>query len=202
MRYLFVAVILLLVHCETAAQELKKGTITDYFLDLPVKGASITILNKPDSVITDSLGQFEIHLDTSDFILIQAKGFRKVKMKSPHNPQFRVNIISLKPPPESERFYSVVDEGAELPDKKSFYVYVLENFALWDRVKKDKISGRVDVEIQINEGGKLISSRITKGLSKYIDDEVLRVVNNAQQWKPAVLKGKTVKHKINFTVVF
>lgn len=106
------------------AQKLRKGRIIDYFLDVPVVKAKVSVVDTEFFVTSDSLGHFEMTLSDTAYILIEAEGYRRLKVRIPESSSFTLNIISLKPPPEEKRFYSVVDEGARLIGSMGIHEHV------------------------------------------------------------------------------
>jgi TonB family protein len=62
--------------------------------------------------------------------------------------------------------------------------------------------GRVTVEITVNEEGKVQDAKILKGVSKSLDKETLRTVNNSPLWSPAILHGVKTKEKFVFPVIY
>jgi hypothetical protein len=193
--------IFMLVGVQLYGQQLKKGQLTDYFLDIPVVNAKISIVDSTHFVLSDSLGHFEITLFESDYILIEAQGYRKLKVKASENTSFGLHLVRLKPPPESERFYSVVDEHASLVTGETILEHILNSFQHWDRVNKEGIKGRAEIELKLDEYGKILDSRLIKGITKYVDEEILRIVN-ASQWRPSILENRNVKTRMRFIVSF
>lgn len=196
-----ITIILLLATLLVSGQQLKKGRLIDYLMDVPVVNARISVVDTSLFVMSDSLGRFEIVMYDADYILIEAPGYRKLKVKSPENTSFTLNLVLLKPPPESERFYSVVDESAHLENGLSLLEHILKSFQYWDRVKKEEIAGRVEFEFKVDEYGKVFNVRIRKGVTPFIDDEVLRILKESK-WTPAVLENRNVKMKFSSSVIF
>jgi TonB family protein len=68
--------------------------------------------------------------------------------------------------------------------------------------EKDSIEGIVSVSFVINKDGKPEQIRIMKTLGKPFDDEVVRVITNMPEWKPASLNGNRVPAKISMPLTF
>ncbi|MBN8653394.1 MAG: energy transducer TonB [Cytophagales bacterium] len=197
-----ILLILLLVGLSQGySQQIKKGQLIDYMLDVPVANAKISVVDTSLFVMSDSLGRFEIVMNDADYILIEAPGYRKLKVKSPENTSFTLHLVLLKPPLESQRFYSVVDESAHLENGLSLLEHILKSFQYWDRVKKEGITGRVAYELKIDEFGKAYDVRILKGVAPFVDEEVLRITKDSK-WTPAVLENRNVKMKLSSSVSF
>lgn len=183
------------------SQQLKKGQLIDYMLDVPVANAKISVVDTSLFVMSDSLGRFEIVMYDADYILIEAPGYRKLKVKSPENTSFTLHLVLLKPPPESERFYSVVDESATLENGLGLLEHILKSFQHWDRVQNEKISGRVEFEFKIDEYGKVFDVQILKGITPYVDEEIHRILRESK-WKPSLRENKNVKTRYQSSVIF
>lgn len=201
MKYKYSIIILLLVTLQVSGQQLKKGRLIDYMLDVPVANAKISVVDTSLFVMSDSLGRFEILMNDADYILIEAPGYRKLKVKSPENTSFTLNLVLLKPPPESERFYSVVDENAHLENGLSLLEHILKSFQYWERVHSEGITGTVEFDFKIDEYGKVFDVRMRKGVAPFIDEEVLRIIKESK-WTPAILENRNVKMKFSSIVIF
>lgn len=202
MKYKYsIIIILLLVTLQVSGQQLKKGRLIDYMLDVPVANAKISVVDTSLFVMSDSLGRFEILMNDADYILIEAPGYRKLKVRSPENTSFTLNLVLLKPPPESERFYSVVDESAHLENGLSLLEHILKSFQYWERVQNERITGRVEFEFKIDEYGKVFDVRILKGITPYVDEEIHRILRESK-WKPSLRENKNVKTRYQSSVIF
>lgn len=183
------------------SQQLKKGRLIDYMLDVPVANAKISVVDTSLFVMSDSLGRFEIMMYDADYILIEAPGYRKLKVKSPENTSFTLNLVLLKPPPESQRFYSVVDESAHLENGLSLLEHILKSFQYWEKVQSEGITGTVEFDFKVDEYGKVFDVRIRKVVAPFIDEEVLRIIKESK-WTPAILENRNVKMKFSGSVIF
>lgn len=194
-------IVLLLVAGPVSAQQIKKGSLTDYYRDVPVAQAKISVVDTSLFVLSDSLGFFEIALFDDDYILIEAPGYRTLKVPAPGNTEFKLHLVLLKPPPESERFYSVVDEHATLLNGETLTQHILNSFQLWDRVNREGIKGRLEFLFELDEYGKVSGVKVLKGVTPYVDDEVLRILREAR-WRPARSENQAVKKRMRGAVVF
>ncbi len=76
--------------------------------------------------------------------------------------------------------------------------FIAENVKYPVEAAKNKIQGKVYVTFDVAEDGKVINSRIARGVAPMLDEEALRVVNSSQAWKPGKIKGKPVK--VSYTI--
>ncbi len=62
--------------------------------------------------------------------------------------------------------------------------------------------GRVVLQFTVNKVGKMENVRILRGCYQSLDEEALRVVKSAPEWKPGMMEGKTVSVTYTFPIVF
>ncbi len=201
MKQILLLVFLVASLSQGYSQQLKKGHLVDYMLNLPVANAKISLVDTSLFVMSDSVGFFEIPMYDADYILIEAPGYRKLKVKSPENTSFTLHLVLLKPPPESERFYSVVDESAHLENGLGLLEHILKSFQYWDRVQKEGVAGRVVFEFKIDEYGKVYDVLILNGVAPFVDEEIHRILRESK-WKPSLRENRNVKSRYQSSVIF
>ena len=86
--------------------------------------------------------------------------------------------------------------------EEGFRDYVLKNTQYPAVAQENGISGRVFVEFTINQRGELVDAKITRGVDPLLDAESLRVIRSSPAWTPGKQRGKNVKVKYTFPVVF
>lgn len=64
------------------------------------------------------------------------------------------------------------------------------------------VQGRVLVNIVLDEKGKVIETKVIKGVNEALDAEAIRVVSASPNWRPARKQGKKVKCELSFYVDF
>ena len=85
---------------------------------------------------------------------------------------------------------------------KLFYKYVSEQIKTPQKAIDKKVNGYVFVSFVVSETGKIYNTKIIRGIGAGCDEEVLRVFESLPDWKPARNKGKRVKVRMTFTVIF
>jgi len=80
--------------------------------------------------------------------------------------------------------------------------YLSENIKYPKYSRDHGDTGKVFVTFVINTDGKVIETRILRGVSIEIDNEALRVVNNMPIWKPGMKDGFPVKVQYNLPMNF
>jgi len=64
------------------------------------------------------------------------------------------------------------------------------------------IQGTVYVQFVIEKDGSISNTKILRGVSSNMDEEVIRVVKLMPKWKPGTQKGKAVRCQFNMPVRF
>ena len=94
--------------------------------------------------------------------------------------------------------------GVQPPDDGAKIVIGGEETVLHDPMDaiKKGIQGRVSVEFIIDKDGSVIDAEVTKSVDPLLDAEALRVVNASPKWKPAKVKGVTVRSSVSIPIEF
>lgn len=96
-----------------------------------------------------------------------------------------------------------IDTMPEYPGgMDSLYAFLERNINYPPKAKKNKTQGQVLVTIILDDKGKIIESRIIKGLSPEINDEVIRVIYLMPDWIPGKNKGENVKSQMTIPIRF
>lgn len=74
-------------------------------------------------------------------------------------------------------------------NREHFYRYIKKNLKVPAFIKKNQITGKVVVEFTVNKEGWVSKAKILNGLGYGLDEEVLRVIRNCDQWAPATKRG-------------
>jgi TonB family protein len=104
----------------------------------------------------------------------------------------------------SEQTFEIVEELPlfEGGDMNKFRSYIQSNLFYPPHCSEHGISGRIFVKFVVDKCGNVVDAEIERGVDKSLDKEALRVVASSPQWTPGYQKGKTVKVRISFPVVF
>ncbi len=70
--------------------------------------------------------------------------------------------------------------------------FIYKNLKIPDRTEALQAGGTVKVRFIVNKEGQVTNVRIWKSVEFAFDEEVLRVVSSAQDWIPAIQRGKKV----------
>ena len=94
--------------------------------------------------------------------------------------------VDVLPKFESEEFKYAID-----------YIYSKINFP-----EGSRIVGDTQISLIITKEGKVTDTKITKRLTKVMDDQVINALNNMPDWKPGKKDGKNVNTSMKMSVHF
>lgn len=84
----------------------------------------------------------------------------------------------------------------------SFRSFIQENLKYPIEAQKNKVSGRVFIQFDINSKGKVVNANVVRGADPDLDKEALRVVNSSPIWEPGLEDGKPVTVRYTFPIAF
>jgi TonB family protein len=99
----------------------------------------------------------------------------------------------------------VAEKGPEFPGgMDKLYEFIGSKLKYPKDAQKAEIEGRVVVSFVVERDGSIKpeSIKIEKGLYPSIDKEALRVIKLMPNWIPAQQKGRTVRAKTGFPIMF
>jgi TonB family protein len=190
-----------------------KGRITDRSNN-PLPYARINI--KPNNIGTyaDARGNFTlISSDTAIQIEVKANGYEASLANLDHNRS--LNGIKLNEEKRSLNRAEVVGNATNYNLKKrsgvikgevvepeegweSYDAYLVNNMELPQEVRKKRISGEVEVSVEVDQQGNVTNVMVDKSLCQQCDAEAVRLVKEGPKWKATRgVKGKA-KVVVNF----
>ncbi len=96
--------------------------------------------------------------------------------------------------------YDIVDSDAEFPKEYGFInQWIGENFEFIDKPKKSDI-GLIYVKFCIELDGSVSKISIRKGISKNLDESVLKMMSKMPKWKPVMNNGKAVRSRFTLPI--
>ncbi len=87
-------------------------------------------------------------------------------------------------------------------DANNFSKWVNAHLVYPQDAKDAGKQGRVTLQFTVNKVGKMENVRILRGCYQSLDEEALRVVKSAPEWKPGMMEGKAVSVTYTFPIVF
>lgn len=104
---------------------------------------------------------------------------------------------------EAEIVFTIVEEQpVPVGGYEQFYQYVAENLRYPMSALRLGIEGKVYVQFVVDEKGKISHVEVIKGISKDCDNEAIRVLRNAPDWKPGKQRGRSVKVRMIIPITF
>lgn len=95
--------------------------------------------------------------------------------------------------------YYKVEEMPKYPGgEEALRVDIAKTVKYPEEAVKKGIQGKVYVTFVVNEQGKVVDSKIARGVAPSLDKEALRVMGELKTWTPGKQKGKLVK--VSYTV--
>jgi protein TonB len=110
-----------------------------------------------------------------------------------------------EPMPEetADEIFTIVEQQPEPNGGLSaFYDYVGANMKYPGRASRMGIEGRVFVEFVVEKNGTLTDIRVVKGIGAGCDEEAVRVISNAPNWKPGKQRGNPVRVRMVMPIMF
>lgn len=106
------------------------------------------------------------------------------------------SLNSLKPITNEivkDSVYTEVDVYPEFPGgEKEMMKFIIENFKLSEKAKKDGVEGTVYTGFVVSKKGKIKDVKVLKGLTPEIDAECARVISLMPKWKSGKVNNKRV----------
>jgi periplasmic protein TonB len=105
---------------------------------------------------------------------------------------------------KEEPAFLVVEEPATFQggDLSNFNAWVLTNIKYPQLAVENGISGKVYIQFAVNAKGKVVDTKVLRGVDPSLDQEAVRVVNSSPSWTPPKQGGRPVKQLFTLPVVF
>jgi len=111
--------------------------------------------------------------------------------------------VEKAPSSNGPKPFLLIDEMPEYPGGEAgMFEFISTNIMYPKEAKKHKIQGRVEIQFVVDENGKVVDTKVLKGIGYGCDEEALRVVNAMPKWKPAIQKGKPVRVRFVIPIRF
>lgn len=104
---------------------------------------------------------------------------------------------------EQEVFFVVEDMPTfQGQSSDAFRIYIQQNLKYPIIAQENGISGRVFVQFDVNGKGEVTNAVVVRGVDPSLDKEALRVVKSSPQWTPGKQRGRPVRVRFTFPIVF
>ena len=99
--------------------------------------------------------------------------------------------------------YMVTEVQPQFPGgMPAFMKYLTDNIQYPSEAKKNKTEGRVLANFIVNIDGSISDVKIVDSLSPLMDAEAIRLLSSMPKWEPGRQRGKRVKVRYTFPVIF
>jgi periplasmic protein TonB len=103
----------------------------------------------------------------------------------------------------NEKVFSIVEEPPHpVGGLQALYKELATIQRYPEDAKKQKVEGRVFLELVIYKDGSLSDIKVIRGLTPSCDEEAIRAIKLTKKWVPGKQNGKVVKSKFNLAVIF
>ncbi len=104
---------------------------------------------------------------------------------------------------EQEVFFVVEDMPTfQGQSSDAFRIYIQQNLKYPIIAQENGISGRVFVQFDVNGKGDITNVIVVRGVDPSIDKEAIRVVKSSPKWTPGKQRGRPVRVRFTFPIVF
>jgi TonB family protein len=101
-----------------------------------------------------------------------------------------------------EVFDIVEEQPAPVGGMKEFYSYVAHNLRYPTTARQKGIEGRVFIQFVVDSEGNLTKIKTVKGVGAGCDEEAVRVLEGAPNWKPGKQRGRAVNVRMILPITF
>jgi protein TonB len=139
--------------------------------------------------------------DQTDVPILELPGFDDIPEEVDNWANF---VIPNDEPDEVYDFVVIEDKPLFMGEKpeKSFRRYIAENVKYPQEAIDNNVVGRVTIKFIVDEKGRIIDAEVVQGVHPVIDEAALRVITSSPLWTPGKQRGKAVKVRYYFPVIF
>jgi protein TonB len=114
-------------------------------------------------------------------------------------------IVAFEAPEEevAETIHQIVEEmPTPVGGLAAFYKYLSKNLQYPSQARRMGIEGRVYMLFVVEKDGTLTDITVQKGIGAGCDEESIRVLKNAPKWNPGKQRGRPVRVRYSFPIIF
>jgi TonB family protein len=111
--------------------------------------------------------------------------------------------IGKSTPNKTDAVFTSVEQVPEFPGGLNEFGHFLAVNIKYPKTDREKgIQGKVIVTFVVEEDGSLSGLKVTRGVSKGLDDESVRVLKLSPNWKPGIQNGRKVRVQYSVPINF
>ena len=104
---------------------------------------------------------------------------------------------------QDKEVFTVVEQAAQFPGgNDALYAYLAKGVKYPKQARIDGIEGKVWAEFVIERDGSVSNVQVMKGIHSSVDEEVVRLLENLPDFKPASQRGRTVRVRKAIPITF
>ena len=104
---------------------------------------------------------------------------------------------------DDDKIYEVVEENAQFPGgEEAMYKWLAQNINYPKECVEKGIQGRVMIQFVVNKDGSIREIKALRSPDPLLSKEAIRVVKAMPKWKPAKVKGETVRSHFRLPINF
>jgi len=104
---------------------------------------------------------------------------------------------------EAETIFQIVEESpTPVGGLSSFYKYLSKNIKYPAQARRLGIEGKVFLSFVVEKDGSITDVQVMRGIGAGCDEESVRVMKGAPNWKPGKQRGKPVRVRYSFPFVY
>lgn len=162
---------------EVAAEEIIEIPISEQKPPPPPKQAEVFNIVEVDNTI--EVEEIEVNLDVE---------------VNEETAMEEVIVEAVMVEEEVDEIFTIVEELPEpVGGTKAFLKYLAENIDYPTAAERLNVTGKVYLQFVVEKDGSLTDIKVVKGLGAGCDEEAVRVLSNAPNWKPGKQRGKPVR---------
>ena len=143
------------------------------------------IISLPDEVDIEEEIEYTYEIETTEEMSIEEYNYEEPKEE------------------EAETVFIIVEEQpAPIGGYSAFYEYIGKKLKYPAQARRMGIEGKVFVEFIIDKDGSITEVKLMKGIGGGCDEEAIRVIKAAPNWKPGKQRGQPVKVKLIVPITF
>lgn len=105
--------------------------------------------------------------------------------------------------PDENGVYSVAEHMPQFPGgMNELFKYLSQNMQYPAEAQKQKVQGRVVIQMVIDAEGNVVNPRILRSENLLLDQEALRLAQDMPKWIPGKQNGKAIAVKYTIPIVF
>lgn len=104
---------------------------------------------------------------------------------------------------EADQVFMIVEENASFPGGMSEWnKYLKKNLEYPRQAKRMGIEGAVFLSFIVDKEGVISDIQVTRSIGGGCDEEAVRVLKESPRWNPGKQRGRAVKSRMQFRIVF